>query len=152
MRLVGSREATIVTDLSADRLREWTGRRGLVSPDIPAHGKGTQARFSWQTLLVLRLAATLRDRLHVELSAYKSTLRLLQVRLAGEPFHGLTGCFVMLDVEQAMLLRSPDASYVATPEGFCVLSLQPHLDAIASAIGVTEKSVQRSLFAAMAVR
>jgi hypothetical protein len=42
--------------MTADQLREWTVRRGLIQPDEPAPKRGSEAKFSWQTLLVLRLA------------------------------------------------------------------------------------------------
>jgi hypothetical protein len=152
MRLVGSREAAIVTGLSANRLREWTGRRGLVSPDFPARGKGTQARFSWQTLLVLRLAAVLRDRLHVELEAYRASLKMLQARLRNEAFHGLGGGFVAIGIGRAALLRSVNEPDLQADEAVCVLILQPHLDAIGSVISISQPTAQRNLFPAMAVR
>src|SRR4051812_25356559 len=68
-QLVGTRDVLGATGLSSDQLREWTGRRGLVVPDIRAQGKGTHPRFSWQTALVLRFAAELKDVFHLELQA-----------------------------------------------------------------------------------
>lgn len=60
VRLVGSRDVLNLTGLSGDQLREWTVRRGLISPDVPASRQGQQAQFGWQTVLLLRLAVVLR--------------------------------------------------------------------------------------------
>lgn len=152
MRLVGSKEALIVTGLTADRLREWTGRRGLITPDVTARGKGTQARFSWRTLLVLRIASTLRDRLHVELEAYKDTLATLQQQLAGQPFHALAGMVLVIGAAAAPMLRRPADVGVSFGEPSFVVALQPHLDAISAALHIAEPMMQLPLFPAVAVR
>ncbi len=152
VRLVGSKDALIVTELSADRLREWTGRRGLVAPDVAARGKGTQARFSWRTLLVLRIAATLRDRLHVELEAYKSAMAALQQQLIGQPFHALSGMVLIIDAASAPSLRRAADMRLDLSEASFVVALQPHLDAISAALAVAEPMAQLPLFPAVAVR
>ncbi len=46
MRLIKSRDVPAMTGLTADQLREWTVRRDLVRPDIPAQKRGSQAQFS----------------------------------------------------------------------------------------------------------
>jgi hypothetical protein len=51
VRLIGSRDVLKLTGLSADQLREWTVRRGLIHADIPASRQGQQAQFGWQTVL-----------------------------------------------------------------------------------------------------
>ncbi|MCG5235313.1 hypothetical protein [Xanthobacter oligotrophicus] len=152
MRLVGSKEALIVTNLTADRLREWTGRRGLIAPDVAARGKGTQARFSWRTLLVLRIAATLRDCLHVELEAYKTALATLQQHLVGQPFHALSGMVLVIGAAAAPVLRRPADVRVDLGEPSFVVALQPHLDAISSALHLIEPMTQLPLFPTVAVR
>jgi hypothetical protein len=152
VQLVGSKEALIVTDLTADRLREWTGRRGLIAPDVAARGKGTQARFSWRTLLVLRIASTLRDRLHVELEAYKNTLATLQQHLAGQPFHALSGMVLVIGTSSVVALRRPADVRLDFGEPSFVVALQPHLDAISTALHLAEPMMQLPLFPAVAVR
>lgn len=152
MRLVGAREASIVTDLSAHRLREWTGRRGLVSPEVPARGKGTQARFSLQTLLVLRLAAALRDRLHVELEAYRASLEMLQTHLAEESFQRLAGKSVVISIGRAALVDATSDVCLGDDDAVCVLNLQPHLDAIANAVGIATPNAQSSYLLTAALR
>src|ERR1700731_232831 len=70
VRLIKSREVLALTGLSADQLREWTVRRALVQSDVPARKRGSEAKFSWQTVLLLRLVVVLRTRFHVELQAH----------------------------------------------------------------------------------
>jgi hypothetical protein len=96
VRLVKAQEVQALTGLSADRLREWAGRRGLVRPDVPARGKGSQARYSWQTVLALRLAAVLRDQFKVELQAHRELLGKMQSELTGRSFPALRGCVMAL--------------------------------------------------------
>ena len=71
MRLVTTRDATRLTGLSTEQLREWTSRRALIPPDVKPKGHGAPARYSWQTILLLRLAVTLRDRFKLELQAHR---------------------------------------------------------------------------------
>jgi hypothetical protein len=152
MRLVGSREAQAVTGLSADQLREWTGRRGLVAPDIPASGKGTQARFSWQTLLVLRIACALKDHLHIELAAHRSLFANLQDRLSGHPFHALSDLTVVIvGGKHARLSRYSDLGDIGD-EPVVVVKLSPHLAAVMSGFGVSAPMAQLPLFPAVGLR
>src|SRR4029450_10411018 len=53
------------------RYYKWTSRRALIEADIRPKSKGSPARYTWQTILVLRVALTLRERFHVELQAHK---------------------------------------------------------------------------------
>lgn len=152
MRLVGSREAQAVTGLSIDQLREWTGRRGLVAPDIPASGKGTKARFSWQTLLVLRIACALKDHLHIELAAHRSLFANLQERLSGHPFHALGDlAVVILGGEHARLSQFSDLGDIGD-EPVVVVKLSPHLAAIMSGFGLSVPTAQLPLFPAVGLR
>jgi hypothetical protein len=70
--LVTTRKAAKLTGLSANQLREWTNRRALIQPDIPPSGHGCPAKFTWQTILLLRLAAILRDKFRVELQTHSA--------------------------------------------------------------------------------
>ena len=58
MRLVPTRQALQLTGLSSAKLREWTSRRALIPADVPSKKQGSSAQYTWQTILLLRLAVT----------------------------------------------------------------------------------------------
>lgn len=152
MQMIGSADARAIAGLTHNRLREWTGRRGLVEPDIPARGKGTQARFSWRTLLILRLAKSLQDDLGVELSAHKQNLKGIQNALQGESLQALwkkAAVFSLTHgpslVQETDLLASPQKAMI-------VMMLQPHLRDIVKAFGVAEPTMQLPLFPVSSIR
>lgn len=152
MRLVGSKDAQAVTGLSADQLREWAGRRGLVTPDIPASGKGSQARFSWQTLVVLRIASALKAHLHMELGAHRALFAELQTRLAGQPFHALSDLTVVILPGQAPLLRRASDTNLEVDGPVLLVRLAPHLAAVMQGVGLPEPIAQLPLFPAVGLR
>jgi hypothetical protein len=80
-----------LSGLSTDKLREWTSRRILVPADVRPKGKGSPAKFSWQTILVLRIAVLLRDQFNLELQAHKSSLDRLRKVLRSTSFIALWG-------------------------------------------------------------
>ena len=93
MRLVKTPDATVLTGLSTATLREWTSRRALIPADVPPKGKGSPAGFTWQTILLLRIAVTLRDRFHLELQPHRSlfaSLRRLVQHLAQDTARALS--------------------------------------------------------------
>jgi len=73
LRFVTAPIAAKLVGLSTDKLREWTSRRALVPADVRPKAKGSPAQFSWQTVLVLRIAVLLREDFHLELQAHKSS-------------------------------------------------------------------------------
>ncbi|WP_051961362.1 hypothetical protein [Devosia riboflavina] len=150
--LVGSKQALAITGLSADQLREWTGRRGLVRPDIPAQGKGTQARFSWQTLLVLLIARTLKEDFHIELESYREHLIDLQSRLRGQPFHGLGESAVIFAPKHLAQLSDISAAAATHDTSAIIVALRPYLMTIVSGLGAVEPLVQLPLFRAVGLR
>lgn len=152
MRLVKAQEVQALTGLSADRLREWTGRRGLIRPDVPARGKGSQARYSWQTVLALRLAGLLKDQFKIELQAHRELLGKVQVELAGKSFPALRGCVMALYGNAEVELRAPGERSQTSDVAVLLLPLEPHLEALSSGFGVPDAMEQRSLFAALSVR
>ncbi len=89
MRLVPTRRALQLTGLSASTLREWTSRRALIPADEPPKSQGSSAQFSWQTILLLRIADTLRERFHLELQAHRSLFNCLRRGLRGKSFIAL---------------------------------------------------------------
>lgn len=91
MQLITTRDATRLTGLSTEQLREWTSRRALILPDVKPKGHGSPARYSWQTILLLRIAVVLRDRFKLELHGHRDLFLDLGVGLARTPFLSLWG-------------------------------------------------------------
>ena len=100
MRLVTTREASRLTGLSTNKLREWTSRRALIPADVPPKSQGSPARYSWQTILLLRIAVTLRDRFHLELQAHRQVLTSLHQSLRATSFVSLWGKSLAIDPDQ----------------------------------------------------
>ena len=91
LRSVPTPIACQLAELSTDKLREWTSRRALVPADVRPKGKGSPAGFSWQTILVLRIAVLLRDQFNLELQAHKRSLENLRKALRSKSFIALWG-------------------------------------------------------------
>lgn len=83
--------ASKLTGLSTEKLREWTSRRALVPADVRPKQQGSPAKFSWQTILVLRIAVALRDRFHLELQAHRDLFAGLRNELRSRSFVALWG-------------------------------------------------------------
>ena len=150
MRLVQASDVYVLTGLTGDQLREWTVRRGLIEPDTKPSGPGTRARFSWQTVLLLRIAVVLKDRFHVELQAQKTLFANLSRRLAGTSFPALRGTVVILrDGGDTEILSVDNLSEV--PGDFLSIRLDPHLDILSTGFGLLEPLRQLPLFPARAV-
>lgn len=152
MRLIKSGDVPAMTGLTADQLREWTVRRNLVKPDVPAQKRGSQAQFSWKSLLVLRLASVLRSRFHVELESHRELLRNLRERVDGVSFHALWGgSFVVYDDATAELTTPRLA---ATREGAdaITLRLDPHLAVLSQGLGLPEPTAQLTLFPVLGLK
>jgi hypothetical protein len=91
LRTVTTPVASQLTGLSTEKLREWTSRRALISVDVRPKCKGSPAQFSWQTILVLRIAFLLRDNFHLELQAHKRSFARLRKELKTRSFIALWG-------------------------------------------------------------
>lgn len=152
MRLVKAREVQSLTGLSADRLREWAGRRGLLKPDVPARGKGNHARYSWQTVLALRVAGLLKDQFKVELQGQRELLGNMQSELAGKSFPALRGCVLALYGNAEVALRGPGERSIDSETPVLLIPLEPHLEALSNGFGVADAMQQRPLFPALGVR
>lgn len=151
MRLIGSRQVLQLAELSADQLREWTVRRALIQPDVPAQNRGSEAKFSWQTVLLLRLAVVLRTRFHVELQAHRDVLVAARELLDGASFPGLWGTTLAIyDLRRCELL----ASRTPTPdeEDAILLRLNRHLDVLSLGFGLPDPVAQLPLFPAVPIR
>lgn len=93
--------------------------------DVRPKGKGSPAKFSWQTILVLRLAVLLRDSFGLELAAQKTAFARLRTNLRAKSFIGLWGNRVTLSTGGAWAFLDKDD---VVPNGdFLVLELDPHL-------------------------
>ncbi len=151
--MIQARHVQRLTGLSADQLREWSHRRGLVRPDVAPQGPGRPALYGWQSVLVLRLAVVLRERFRIELQAHADLLVALRELFVGVSFPALRGCVLALrGMEDAELL--PEHAALADREGrdSLILRLDPHLDVLATEFAPQEQAGQLPLFRAVRVR
>lgn len=140
-----------MTGLTAHQLREWTVRRDLVRPDVPAQKRGSQALFSWKSLLVLRLASVLRVRFHVELEAHRHLLLDLRRSLEALSFHALWGGSVNVYGDGTAELVTPRVE--ATKEkDTIVLWLDPHLTVLSQGLDQLEPVAQQTLFPVLGLK
>ena len=152
MRLVRSRDVPALTGLTADQLREWTVRRGLIQPDEPAQKRGSEAKFSWQTVLVLRLAVVLRTRFHVELQAHRDLLASARKLLEGASFPALWGGTLAIYGLTHCELLGARVSLPSPDEDAILLRLNRHLEALSQGFGLPEPVSQLPLFPAVGLR
>ncbi len=150
MRLVKASEAQKLTGLSADQLREWTTRRGLIEPDSKPNGPGSRARYSWQTVLLLRLAVVLKDSFHIELHAQRALFSTLAGRLAKISFPALRGSALVIGPEGVFSI-SPVKELRSPASDTLMILLDPHLDILSTEFGLIEPIRQLPLFPARAV-
>lgn len=153
MRYVTTPDATVLTGLSTATLREWTSRRVLIPADLPPKGKGSPAAFTWQTILLLRVAVSLRDRFHLELQAHRTLFASLKAELRRTSFIALWG--------QSLILRGDDDwSFIADADGVpltedaVVIRLQIHLEALSAGFslpGPAQSPGQLELFPARSI-
>lgn len=125
LSLVATREASRLTGLSPDQLREWTIRRALIPADIKPKNQGSPARFTWQTVLLLRIAGALRNRFHLELQHHRKLFASLGHELKRIPFASLWGKTLAIHGNSRWSLVD-DTKAVRHGEAI-VVSLNPHL-------------------------
>lgn len=130
MQLLQASDAARLAGITAHQLREWCGRRELLSPDVPGAGRGRHALFSWQTVLALRLLNEIRERFGAEVGAWKEGIEQVRSLLQGRSFPGLWSASVIFYDRGAA--RLVDERPVVS-EALVVLPLAPHLRAIAQA-------------------
>ncbi len=147
VNLVTTGAAVRLTGLSTEQLREWTIRRALIPADVRPKGHGSPARYSWQTILLLRLALVFRDRFKLELHAHRDMFADLGNTLTQMPFRSLWGKSLAIQGEHRWSLVEPDELASAT-EDCIVLRLDPHLEILAEAftLGQRSSSEQYQLF------
>lgn len=135
MILVSTSVASQLTGLSTEKLREWTRRRALVPADVLPKQKGSPAQFSWQTILVLRVAVLLRDRFGIELQFHKATFVKLRKELQSASFITLWGRRLALTSQGELSLLDERASLPIFDA--VLISLDPHLSVIRDGFAMT---------------
>lgn len=145
-QLVPTSTVSVLTGLSTAKLREWTNRRALIPADILPQGKGSSAQFTWQTVLVLRVAVVLRERFHVELQAHKSSFNDLCSKFRATSFPALWGCRAALNTDSVWSICPADELVSIDA---IALGLDPHLEVIRDGFAfrdVEASPLQRDLF------
>lgn len=152
MRLIRSRHVPALTGLTADQLREWTVRRALIQPDEPAQKRGSEAKFSWQTLLVLRLAVALRAQFRVELQGNRELLASARKLLDGASFPGLWGGTLAIYGLNRCELLSARTPLPSAKEDVILLRLNRHLEELSLGFELPDAGSQLPLFPAVGLR
>lgn len=140
VRPVPTPVACQLSGLSTDKLREWTSRRALVPADVRPKGKGSPAKFSWQTILVLRIAVVLRDQFSLELQAHQASLDQLRKALRSMSFIALWGQRLALQGDGAWTFlgdsdRAPEADSL-------LIHLDPHLRVLRDGFALPDAAAQ----------
>lgn len=149
--MIQSKAVLKLTGLTAHQLREWTCRRGLVKPDVLPSGSGTLALYSWQTVLVLRLAVEMRDSFRMELQTHRNLLDGLTRRLAGTSFPSLLGCRLACYSRGDWALLRPGEK-PDLERSVVLLRLDPHLEVLSAEFDAQEPFRQLPLFPAVQVK
>lgn len=143
MRLVPTPVASQLTGLSTDKLREWTSRRALIPADQRAKRKGSPARFSWQTILVLRVAVLLRDQFSLELQAHKTAFTELRKMLRLQSFIALWGKRLSLGPGRTWSFM--DSADTVPETDTLLIALDPHLAVLRDGFALPSANVERQL-------
>lgn len=153
MSMIPAGRVQTLTGLTANQLREWSHRRDLVPPDVDAQGPGRPALYSWQTVLLLRIAVVLRVRFKIELQAHKALLRALRQLFGGVSFPALRGSVLALRaMEHGELLSEGVVRIGSNDLDTLFLRLDPHLDVLEAAFAPQDQDAQLPLFRAVGIR
>jgi hypothetical protein len=144
MQLVTTPKASKLTGLSTDQLREWTSRRALIPADVRPRGHGSPARYAWQTILLLRLAATLRDRFKVELQTHSQLFAELRQALNQTSFLYLWGKSIAIYGPRKWTFLDRD-NPVPPADDVIVLRLDPHLEVLSVEFALPQPTVPGQL-------
>lgn len=135
MRWVSTREATVLTGLSTDHLREWTSRRALIPADVQRRGRGAPAQYAWSTLLVLRLAVVLRERYRIELETHRPLFAQWREVFSSTSFIALWGRSVAIFDDASWSLLTRDEALPEAADAV-VIRLDPHLRALSEGLAL----------------
>lgn len=153
MRYATTALVSSLTGLSTTQLREWTNRRALVPADVPPAGKGSSAKFTWQTVLIIFVAMTLKSRFHLELQAHRGLFSELGHALRQASFVALWNKKLMVAAHGRWALV--DASDTIDEENDALyIQLNPHLEKLATGFALPALAStpgQLDLFPARAV-
>jgi hypothetical protein len=152
MRVVSTRDASRLTGLSTNKLREWTSRRALIPADIRPRSQGSPAKYSWQTILLLRIAVRLRDNFHLELQAHRPVFSSLRASLRKTSFVALWGKSLAIHADRRWIWL--DDAETRTLADALVIRLDPHLEVLSQGFALPRPpaaSGQLDLFPAQAV-
>lgn len=153
MQLVPKRQALQLTGLTPAKLREWTSRRALIPADQPPRKQGSSAQFSWQTILVLRMAVILKDKFRLELQAHRNLFAGLRRELKSRSFIAMWGQAVVVRGANKWSLADANAAETSRDDAI-ILHLDPHLEVLAAGFALprpAEVTGQLDLFPALTV-
>lgn len=141
LRFVSTPIASQLTGLSTDKLREWTSRRALIPADQRPKRKGSPAKFSWQTILVLRVAVLLRNEFSLELQVHKAAFAELRKQLRSQSFIALWGKRLALVPGRTWAFL--DGADATPPTDALLISLDPHLAILRDGFALPGASEER---------
>lgn len=153
MRCVPTRTAVELTGLASAKLREWTSRRALIPADIPPKSQGSPAQYTWQTILLLRLAVTMRDHFHLELQAHASLFDNLRQGLGRISFISLWDKSIAMQGSDRWTLID-DTKAEPVRRDAIVINLNPHLLVISAGFSLPNPAMgdgQLDLFPMVAI-
>jgi hypothetical protein len=105
--------------------------------------KGSPAKFSWQTILVLRVAVLLRDQFSLELQAHKASFANLRRQLRSQSFIALWGKRLALGPDGTWSFLDNDAP--ASERDTLLITLDPHLLVLRDGFALPDASEERQL-------
>jgi len=144
LQLITTSVASQLTGLSTEKLREWTNRRALISADVRPRQKGSPAKFSWQTILVLLIADRLKSQFKLELEAHKVFFAELRAQLRKTSFLALWGKRLALGADGAWSLVDDDNR--PTLGDVLLLHLDPHLAIIRDGFALPDQAAADGQF------
>jgi hypothetical protein len=150
MQLLKKRDVLGLVDLSADQLREWTNRRALIPADVKPKGRGSPGRYSWRTVLLLRIAVVLKVDFQMELQAHRDLFAAIRENLADLSFPALWGMALALHGMRRCEVIDPRAP-VFFDGDVLVIHLDPHLEVLSVGFGISAPMPQLPLFPALDV-
>jgi hypothetical protein len=141
--------AAEIAGLTEHQLKEWCMRRCLISPDVPPRGRGHNALFGWQTLLVLRLLSVVHTQFGGTVAHWGPALNTFRQSLQGVPFPALYGQIAAYDGKQVTV---SSRSALGTQQPLLILPLDDHLNEISRALSPEQHEIQLSLLGPLLVK